>query len=352
MGSDRPRLVISGQWHPPGSSRAEAARFTSADGVATAKGAEGGETLAEGAVSGLSVSNRVGRIPRRITFADGSVFETDDNDAIDRWLKAHRGWRVGFVHGLERFHPRLILLVAVVAVLCVGLYRYALPIAVEVAVAVTPPAAPRLMGQSALASLDQTVLAPSQLEGQRRQAITSDFRTLAELTPGGADAFDLQFRRGGVIGPNAFALPDGTIVLTDELVRLARDEDAVLGVLAHEIGHVVHKHSLRRLYRAAGITTLIMFIGGDIGSGMEEVLVQGAGLMTLSYSRDQESEADRYSVELMAKAGREPAGLARLFDVLRENYGDDDRNDFFSTHPTTPDRIEDIRRHAAEVGAR
>ncbi|WP_159593464.1 M48 family metallopeptidase [Chelativorans xinjiangense] len=352
MGSDTPHPAISGVWHPPRSSRTEAARLTSAGGVATVKGAEGGERLAEGAVFSLSVSARVGRIPRRIAFADGSVFETEDNDAVDRWLKAHRGWRVGLVHGLERFHPRLILLVAVVVVLCVGLYRYALPIAVEVAVAVTPPAAPRLISQSALASLDQTILAPSRLEAERRQAITADFRSLAAHTPEGAGAFDLQFRRGGPIGPNAFALPDGTIILTDELVRLTGDEDAALGVLAHEIGHVVHRHTLRRLYRAVGITTLIMFIGGDVGSGVEDVLIQGSGLMTLSYSRGQESEADRYSVELMAKAGREPAGLARLFEVLRDDHGEDDRNDFFSTHPATPDRIEDIRRHAAEVDAR
>lgn len=346
--SDSDRTAISGIWHPPRASRAEPARFTSAEGLATVTGA-GGAGLVEGAVAGLSVSKRVGRIPRRITFADGSVFETEDNDAVDHWLKSHRGWWVGIVHRLERFHPRLILLAVIVIALCAGLYRYALPLAVEAAVAVTPPAAPRLISEGVLGSLDQTILAPSHLDEEKREAIMADFRALAGHTPAGADAFTLHFRRGGPIGPNAFALPDGTIVLTDELVKLVNDEDAVLGVLAHEIGHVVHQHSLRRLYHAAGITGLIMFIGGDIGSGMEELLVQGAGLMTLSYSREQESEADRYSVDLMAKAGRQPAGLARLLEVLRDDLGDDSDNDFFSTHPATPERIEEVRRHAAEL---
>lgn len=349
MDSDRDGTAFSGIWHPPRSSRAVPAHFIWADGKLIVKDADSGAKLAHGEAANLSVSERVGRIPRRIIFSDGSVFETENNDAVDRWLKQHHGWRVGFVHALERFHPRLIVLAALVVVLCVGLYRHALPLAVEAAVAVTPPAAPRLISRSALASLDQAVLSPSRLDEEKRRMIAAEFRSLADHTPEGADAFTLEFRRGGHIGPNAFALPDGTIVLTDELVRLADNEDAVLGVLAHEIGHVVHQHTLRRLYRAAGITTLIMFIGGDIGSGMEEVLVQGAGLMTLSYSREQESEADRYSVDLMAKAGREPAGLARLFEVLREDYGDDGKDDFFSTHPATPERIEDIHRHAAEV---
>ncbi|MFC6486739.1 M48 family metallopeptidase [Nitratireductor sp. GCM10026969] len=350
MGSDCP--TISGIWHPPRSSRAVPSRFTTADGMATVTDAEGEAALATGAVDSLAISARVGAVPRRITFEDGSVFETEDNDAIDRWLGALYGRRAGLVHRLERFHPRLVLFVVLIVALCVGLYRYALPITVEAAVVLTPPAAPRLMSQGVLSSLDKAVLSPSRLEEARRAAITEEFRALAALTPEGADAFELNFREGGIIGPNAFALPDGTIILTDELVRLARDDDAVLGVLAHEIGHVVHEHSLRRLYRAAGVTALIMFIGGDVGSGVEEVLVQGSGLLTLSYSRAQESEADRYSVELMAKAGREPTGLARLFEVLRDRYDDVSGNDFLSTHPATPDRIEDIRRHAQKVEGR
>ncbi|GAB1582648.1 hypothetical protein PPNSA23_25910 [Phyllobacterium phragmitis] len=110
------------------------------------------------------------------------------------------------------------------------------------------------------------------------------------------------------MGPNAFALPDGTIIVTDALTDLAPGDDMVLGVLAHEIGHVVHEHTLRRLYRAAGVSALIMLIGGDIGSGLEDVLTRGSALITLSYSLEQ--EADRYSIDLMARAGRDPAAIA------------------------------------------
>ncbi len=81
----------------------------------------------------------------------------------------------------------------------------------------------------------------------------SGFADLATRAERGTGGYSLNFREGGAIGPNAFALPSGTIILTDELVDIAGDDnDMVLAVLAHEIGHVDKKHSLRQIYRAAG----------------------------------------------------------------------------------------------------
>lgn len=316
----------------------------------SAKG-DGDAELASGDLASVEVSARVGSIPRRVTFEDGSVFETEDNDGIDRLLASSGRRRSGFVHSLERFHPRLAIFVVLVVVLAVGIYRYAVPVMVEVAVAVTPPAVPQLMGQSVMASLDRTVFSPSRLDAETQQRIADDFRQLASAAPRGADGFNLNFRQGGPVGPNAFALPDGSIVLTDELVELADDEQAILGVLAHEIGHVEHDHSLRQLYRAAGVTGLIFLIGGDIGAGMEDILVQGAALASLSYSRAAETEADRYSVELMHKAGHDPMAIVRFLELLQEHFNDRSETDFLSTHPATPERIEETRRYAEELMA-
>ena len=103
-------------------------------------------------------------------------------------------------------------------------------------------------------------------------------------------------------------------------------------MLAHEIGHVEHQHSLRQLYRAAGVSALIMLIGGDIGSGTEDILVQGSALLSLSYSRSAEAEADRHSVELMYKAGHDPKAIAHFFELLRDKLGD--RRSATSCRPT------------------
>ncbi len=308
-----------------------------------------GETLAAATARDIEVSYRIGSIPRRLSFPDGSVFETADNDAIDGLFAGPSGRAAGFIAGLERFRPRLAVFVVAVALLSVALYRYALPAMVEVAVLITPPVVPELMGRSALASLDRTLFAPSELDDSRRDEIANGFAELSSLSPGGRAGYTLNFRKGGPIGPNAFALPDGSLVITDELVELADDGDEILGVLAHEIGHVVHRHSLRQLYRAAGVTGMILLIGGDVGGGMQDLLVQGAALASLANSRAAEAEADRYSVELMYSAGRDPAAIARFFELLRDKLGDNGGNAILSTHPATPERIDATRKYAEEI---
>jgi predicted Zn-dependent protease len=342
------RLIVQGIWHPPGASR-EVASVLATAGTrveVTASAAVGpASALASAETEEIEISARVGSIPRRIAFPDGSAFVTVENDAVDAWLRKRHGKGYGFVAALERVHPRLFLVVAVVIVLSIAAYRYALPAMVEVAVAVTPPAAPRLMGQSVLSSLDRTLLAPSQLDEERKTELTEGFRRLAALTPRGRDGFTLLFRRGGRIGPNAFALPDGSVILTDELVALADSDDELMGVLAHEIGHVEHEHSLRRLYHVAGISGMIMLAGGDIGSSVEDLLVHGSLLAALSYSRDQELEADRYSVALMRQAGRDPLAMGRLLERLQQRLGVDGGG-LLATHPATSERIDQLRRDA------
>jgi Zn-dependent protease with chaperone function len=353
--------IVEGLWRAPGVARAKPARLSvDATGIASVGDAQTGEALSSEAFAKLSVSDRVGSIPRRVDFADGSSFETRDNDGIDRLLRPYRGPRSGLVHELERFRPRLIVFVALVLALSVGIYRFAVPVLVEVAVLATPPIVPQLMSRSLLASLDGTVFEPSGLSQEKQKSLTDGFDKLAALTPRGLaaltapdhPAYTLNFRKGGPIGPNAFALPDGTVILTDELVALANNDEFVLGVLAHEIGHVEHQHSLRQLYRAAGASALIMLIGGDIGSGAEDILVQGSALLSLSYSRNAETEADRHSVELMHKAGRDPRAIGHFLELIRDKLGDKEERDFLSTHPATPERIAETLRYADEVAGK
>lgn len=320
----------------------------SLDGKGNAVIRAGSEILATGPLDRLDISARVGSIPRRIVFPDGSQFTTDDNDAVDG-LPVARLRRSGLIHGLERFRARLAVFVVVIVCFCFLIYRYAVPALVELAVAVTPPVVPQLLSAGTLVTLDQTVFSASELPEPRRAAIEAAFKTMAGLTERGADGFVLNFRKGGSIGPNAFALPDGNIILTDELAELAGNEEAILGVLAHEIGHVEHDHTLRQLYRAGGVTALIMLIGGDIGSGVEDILMQGSALVSLSYSRSQESDADRYSVELMRRAGHDPAALVQFLDLMFKKFGDGGPLNMLSTHPATPARIEAIRAYSKEV---
>lgn len=301
----------------------------------------------------VEVSPRVGSIPRRLTFPDGSVFETHDNDRIDAWRHRHEGGRPGLIHGLETFRPRLIIFTLAVILLAFSIYRFAMPALVEVAVLVTPPFVPEMIGSGVLASLDRTVLRPSHLTDEEKKAIADGFEKLTAVSEGGQGAYKLHFRDGGPIGPNAFALPDGSLVLTDDLVKLAAgDRDMIFGVLGHEIGHVEHEHSLRQIYRVAGGAALILLIAGDVGSGVQDMLTQGGAIVALSYSRAAEAEADRRSVEIMRAAGFDPVALARFFSRLETVVGDHGETSMLSTHPGTPRRRQDVINYARELESR
>lgn len=349
MASDG-EVVAEGEWHPPHSSRAVPAELREKGGCVVAT--ENTVLLAAAVPETIEVSLRVGSIPRRIGFPDGSVFETHDNDGIDRYLRARRYLRGGLVHHLERFQPRLIFLVLSAIALIGVIYRLALPLLVEVAVLVTPPVVPQMIGSSALVSLDRTLLSPSGLPQAERDAIAKKFTRLAAQASGGSAAYNLNFRDGGAIGPNAFALPDGSLVITDALVELADgDTEMVLGVLGHEIAHVEFEHSLRQVYRVAGITGLVMLIAGDVGAGVEDILTHGGALVALSFSRSAEAEADRRSVELMSAAGYDPAALARFFALLEREFSDHAETSLLSSHPGTPERQQEIRAYANEIRA-
>ena len=345
------RIIARGHWHPPRSSKALAATLLVSDTTLLVRiDGEAGDPAAFNDARRVTISDRIGNIPRRIGFVDGSTFETADNDAIDGWLRKTRSRHHGFIHELERFHPRLIAFVLGIVLLGGLVYRFALPALVEVAVAVTPPVVPKLMSSGTLASLDQTVFSKSGLPEAQQNELVAKFEALAEHSARGRDGYSLNFRKGGVIGPNAFALPDGTLVITDELIDLAAgDSEMILGVLAHEIGHVEKTHSLRQVYRAAGTAGLIMLIAGDIGSAGEDILTNGAALVSLSYSRSVESEADHVSVELMSKAGHDPAAIGRFFELIEKKLGDSGETSILSTHPGTPERRRQIDQWAKEI---
>jgi Zn-dependent protease with chaperone function len=347
--SDQNRAV-PGEWHAARSNISINAKATISGNILLIHDTLETKVLTQADIQTVNISTRVGSIPRELTFPDGSLFETPDNDSIDALLAGHRKKGAGFVHWLEQFKPRLIGITAAAVFLTYATYKLALPALVEVAVAVTPAAVPQLMSASTLQALDQTTFAPTELSQEQQQAIREDFARIAAHAEGASEDYKLNFRKGGFIGPNAFALPDGTLVVTDELVELAgNDLQMITGVLAHEIGHIEHEHSLRQLYRAAGIAGLVMLVAGDVGSAMEDILTQGGGLLALSHSRDAEAEADRRSVELMRAAGLDATAIERFFAMMEEKFGDSSKTSMLATHPGTPERRKAILDYDREL---
>lgn len=295
----------------------------------------------------LQVSARIGRIPRRITFPDGAVFETDDNNGIDEGLRiagitARR--TQGWIDALESRWQVALWSLALVAVGSVAFVKLGLPAMADFAAFRTPMTVERSMGKEGLRLLDRLMFKPSRLPPARRSQLRDRFEAMTqELYARDVERspdYRLEFRHAEGLGANALALPSGIIVLTDDLVKIAQHDDEIMAVIAHEVGHVERRHGLRSLYRSAGIAALAAAVVGDVSqvAGLTSFLPQ---LVEAGYSRDFEREAD-----LFAKIWLRRKGIPeRRFDdllcrMLAEHGGQDDDGitRYLSSHPSGKER--------------
>lgn len=152
---------------------------------------------------------------------------------------------------------------------------------------------------------------------------------------------------------NAFATPGGRIYVYTGLLAAARNEAEVVGVLGHEIGHVIARHSARQLVAAKGLETVAAMALGQKPNevaGLAASLV-GKGTM-LAYGREMEIEADEFGVKYASAVNSDPNGLATFFEMMQSQGDTPAALVFLSTHPTHADRIAYIRQYIAKIGAR
>jgi Zn-dependent protease with chaperone function len=322
--------MIEGRYFAPMRSASQPARLWRA----------GGELLlhVEGEVEPrrpklLSLSESLGNVPRKFMFEDGSAFEAAGGADVDGMM----GTRGSFFSVLSRVEANWKLAVIAVLVtipLLFGIHRYGLPLAASFAAHATPASLMELMDTGVLKTVDTTLLGPSQTTESRKTEIGKLFTELAAASGHGLPDLQLVFRDGIRTGPNAFALPGGTLILTDQLIAKAKSDDEIAGVIAHEIAHVEHRHGLQQIYRVLGIAFMIGLVAGDTGQIVNEVVSQAAALQTLAYSRAFESEADARSIELMLAVDRNPLAFINLLERIS---GQSETN-YLSSHPGTDER--------------
>lgn len=137
--------------------------------------------------------------------------------------------------------------------------------------------------------------------------------------------------------PNAFALPGGKVYLFNGLLTKAQNPDEIAGILAHELGHLKHRDSTRNLIYNDGTSFLIGLLFGDI-TGSGALIFASRSLVTASYSREAEQNADTFAIEVMHQLGRSPKGMGEL--MFRVTGKEVDKNlSILSSHPLTEDRL-------------
>lgn len=270
----------------------------------------------------------------RIEFLDQQIptwLNTFESRLSSRVLRIENGWRW------------LLASMMVMVVILGATYRWGIPALASFVAQHLPASTLNQVGQQAeQLIIDQTE--PTQLSidqqnhyKQLYQQLINDSHLPSRLI----------FRQGGeLIDANALAIPNGTIIVTDELIKLLRNDHEFVAVLAHEQGHLVERHSLQQVLRGLGFSVLYVAVTGDAVNVLGTL---PAALINARYSQQFEQRADYYAVQQLKRHGIDPHVLSQFLTRLSEySHEDNASSDFLDSHPATRKRIATIETYIAQ----
>jgi Zn-dependent protease with chaperone function len=281
----------------------------------------------------VHVDERLGRAPRRLRFGDGAFCEVRDLDALDVLLSTAEH-RDGWVDRTQRRARSVFVCLAAVVALVFAGYMWVLPWAAGKAAMRVPEAVGRQLSVATLQALDGRILLRSALPEARQRELSDEFHNL-HLPGSGHPQEVLLFRNSPPLGANAFTLPDGTIVVLDDLVKVVGDDPQILAAMSHELGHAHGRHGLRLLLQSSVLGTFLAFYVGDFSSLLA---VAPATLLHAKYSRELEEEADAYAATVLRLNGMSPVLLAEALKKLAGSHKGSDMG-YMSTHPAIDERV-------------
>lgn len=302
-------------------------------------------TIADGTVTGrlprvgIVADAPIPGVPRTLRLPDGERIETADHGAVAA-LWPERGVVARAAYALE---SRWWAVLAGIAITATGIWlimAIALPLAADPVARQISPKVEAYLGEQALASLDSTVLKPSRLPDDEQEAWSDKFDRFVAGEKG-EERYNVVFRHSGM--PNAFALPGGTIVITDEMVAAVGNDDELLAVVAHEIGHVRGRHAMRLVLQNSGIAVLMTALAGDAVGITFLVVAIPSMLLQSGYSRQFEAEADAYAFAHLKRHGVSPQAFADVMRRLEKETGGAKEEGpvlrYLGSHPATAERI-------------
>ena len=303
------------------------------------------------ALAGVRWPERTRHGMRVTQLTEGGELHCADSAAWDAWSR-QQGLTESLTVRLQQSWRGVVASLLTLLALLGALHVWGLPLAAQASLLVLPHSVDIGLGEVTLHAVDTQLMRPSQLPLAEQARVQAAFaQAVAHLPAEDVPEWQLVFRSSR-IGPNALALPGGTIIMTDELVYLVnRDTDVLTAVLGHEMGHLQHRDGVRMLVQ----TTLLGTVGSLLLGDFSSLLAGTTALLGQAhYSRSAEHEADIAAVRLLQAAGIPPASMVTLFDQLtaarnqkksadgKETDQDDVDNWLgiaFASHPPDAERV-------------
>ncbi|WP_056332707.1 M48 family metallopeptidase [Massilia sp. Leaf139] len=341
-------MMIAAHFYDGRSARLHSVDVNAADGFIVLRG----DVERSYAAGATRIAEPFAHAPTVLYFDDGARCEVPGAEP-GQALRDALGYRPSRVVRLTDHTWAALLALALLVALLFATVTWGVPaLATRIADGL-PPSVDRALGETALKALNASgKLEESRLSDQWQAEVRA---VLPRVVP--ADMrVRLLLRNSRFFGPNALALPDGTIIMTDQMVRLIvgprgsfgeAERAQLAGILAHEIGHVRMRHSTRMLASSSLTAALAASVFGDFST----VAALPAVLLRMSYSRDKETEADEYAIAVMRARGISTLPLADLHDRLAGRKKPDSKQGawvseairFVASHPVSAERSARLR---------
>ena len=296
------------------------------------------------AVADCVITPPLGSTDRVIRLPDNGRLETGDQEAVqtlEHELGSNRG--LCLVQKLERYWKSVAVCLAGLVVFVYLFLGQGLPVMAAWLANAVPSGLMENISRKTFDILDNRYLAQTELDQQRVKELHDIFDGVAARLGSGYN-YRLEIRKSDKsIGPNAFALPSGIIIFTDDLINLADDDKEIIGVMAHEIGHVEKRHAMRSVIQNAGVFFVVSALVGDIASITSVAATLPTMLAETGYSRDFEREADLFSGRYLIKQGCSTAPMIAMLEKLAKQDIDFPGMSLLSTHPNTKERIANLQ---------
>lgn len=308
----------------------------------------------------IQLSETFAHAPYVLNFDDGArceVHAAQDKKALLAMLQ----YQPSLVQKLQRRWQGALAAVVLMVAMFALLRSLGVPWLAEQISHEVPLAVEQKLGQQSVKALEQNLFKPSTAslaqQAQAEQVLQSVLPRNLRMP------VQLKMRHADSVGPNAFALPDGSIVLTDAMLKYLSDGNSELNpvqreylaaIFAHELGHLQQRHSLKNIIASSLFGAVSWSLLGDFSS-----VAAGAPvlLLQMEYSRDMETEADDYAWNLLKEKGIAPQRITELFAHMEKTQSRKmssqvpqwmrNSADYLSTHPAYAERIAHLQQKMA-----